>query len=301
MTFKCIIAGCRHFTDYQLLKDSCDKLLQNKTNIEILSGRCSTGVHTYTTADNIKVYGADGLAERYANERHYKLIPYPADWNRYAKSAAWVRNKQMAMDGNGLIAFWDEESKGTIMMINLAKENQLPVKVVKFKNFKQDLEEAEQQSKKPHVRKKITIPLTETSKQRYKEAHKKWYTRQYPNGVKDGFYTGPKMPVINSGSAMDTFIVNFLVWQGWSATKVTVMQKRGGKFIGTGTKPGTFDLSATINGRSIKIETKHNTDTPSDDQIKMQARERNAGAVAEFVGSIEEFFILYDKILNNQL
>ena len=35
---KIIIAGARTFEDYNLLKDKCDKLLSNQTEIEIASG-----------------------------------------------------------------------------------------------------------------------------------------------------------------------------------------------------------------------------------------------------------------------
>ena len=58
--YKVIIAGCRDFADYELLKEKCDFYLQNKKpeNIVIVSSHAS---------------GADALGERYAQERGYEL------------------------------------------------------------------------------------------------------------------------------------------------------------------------------------------------------------------------------------
>ena len=40
----------------------------------------------------------------------------------------------MAKYADGLIAFWDGESKGTKNMIQLAKYNQLETRIILFKN-----------------------------------------------------------------------------------------------------------------------------------------------------------------------
>lgn len=54
--YKVIVARCRDFADYELLKEKCDFYLQNKKpeNIVSVSGHAS---------------GADALGERYAQER----------------------------------------------------------------------------------------------------------------------------------------------------------------------------------------------------------------------------------------
>jgi hypothetical protein len=48
-------------------------------------------------------------------------IVIPADWNRHGRGAGYIRNKEMAEIGDGLLAFWDEESCGTQDMIKQAK------------------------------------------------------------------------------------------------------------------------------------------------------------------------------------
>lgn len=62
------------------------------------------------------------MGERYAKERGYAVSEHPADWDRYGKSAGYIRNKEMAEEADALMAFWDGKSRGTMHMINLAKE-----------------------------------------------------------------------------------------------------------------------------------------------------------------------------------
>lgn len=115
---KVIIAGGRDFYDYKLLKEKCDQLLVNLLDeIEIVSGTAS---------------GADKLGERYASEKEYTIKRFPADWNKHGKSAGFIRNNEMAVYANYLIAFHDGMSRGTAQMIKVAKEKGLKVAVVKY-------------------------------------------------------------------------------------------------------------------------------------------------------------------------
>ncbi len=116
---KLIIAGGRNFTDYQTLCKVCDNLLQDQTNIEIVSGAYYKG--------------ADKLGEQYAKERGYKITYFPAHWKRYGKAAGPKRNQAMANYADALIAFWDGKSKGTKNMIDLAKNRDLKVKICSYK------------------------------------------------------------------------------------------------------------------------------------------------------------------------
>jgi hypothetical protein len=115
--FKVIICGTRYFSDYELLKAKCDYYLKNKESVTIISG-CAKG--------------ADSLGEQYAIEKGFELLKYPADWDRYGKSAGYKRNQQMAEIADGVIAFWDSVSKGTHHMINIAKEKNIRVIVVNY-------------------------------------------------------------------------------------------------------------------------------------------------------------------------
>jgi ABC-type enterochelin transport system substrate-binding protein len=114
---KVIIAGGRNFNDYNKLIESCDNILVNQKDVEIVSGTAA---------------GADTLGERYAQEKGYEVKKFPAQWDLYGKSAGYKRNQQMAEYADGLIAFWDGKSKGTKHMIDIANKMGLKVRVVRY-------------------------------------------------------------------------------------------------------------------------------------------------------------------------
>ena len=118
--FKVIIAGGRTFSDYNLLAEKMDKLLWHvalATEVEIVSGTAR---------------GADALGEQYAASAFLKVKRFPAQWDKYGRSAGYKRNEQMAEYADGLVAFWDGKSRGTMHMINIAKAAGLKVRVVRY-------------------------------------------------------------------------------------------------------------------------------------------------------------------------
>lgn len=118
--FNVIIAGSRDFADYELLKIVCDHMLSEKCkthNIVIVSGGAR---------------GADSLGEEYAKERGYGLQRKPADWDKYGKSAGYIRNREMAEIADACICFWDGQSKGTKHMIDIATDTGLKLKIVNY-------------------------------------------------------------------------------------------------------------------------------------------------------------------------
>ena len=131
---KVIVAGGRKFDDYELAKAELNTIIAPgvfKRNVEIVSGRCPVGVHTFTTDDNIKVYGADGLGERYAKEYGFKVVPFPPDKGK-GNVRFYLRNKEMAEYGTHCVCFWDGISKGSSMMIDLARKHGLKLVVINY-------------------------------------------------------------------------------------------------------------------------------------------------------------------------
>jgi hypothetical protein len=114
---KLIIAGSRSFNDYLLLRESTDSFIEtvNETPIEIVSGHAR---------------GADLLGEKYAANRGYPVKLFIADWARHGKAAGYLRNKQMAEYATHCICFWDGRSAGTKMMIDLANEKNVCLKII---------------------------------------------------------------------------------------------------------------------------------------------------------------------------
>ena len=116
--FKVIIAGTRNFNDYNLLKKKLDKILSNITDdIVIVSG---------------KARGADTLGEKYAKEKGYQIAEFPADWEKFGRSAGYKRNVQMAEYADACVCFWDGRSPGTKHMIDIANQHKLQIRVVKY-------------------------------------------------------------------------------------------------------------------------------------------------------------------------
>lgn len=117
-TFKVIIAGGRNFNDYERLKRDCDKLLINKRNmgyrIIIISGTAK---------------GADTLGEQYAKEKGYEVLRFPADWTTYGKKAGYIRNVEMSQHADACICFWDNFSRGTRHMIEIARKKEIPTRI----------------------------------------------------------------------------------------------------------------------------------------------------------------------------
>jgi len=74
--------------------------------------------------------GVDTLAIRYARENGLPLDPFPAQWDKWGRSAGYKRNVQMAHNADALIAIWDGKSPGTSHMIEVAKAHGLRVFVV---------------------------------------------------------------------------------------------------------------------------------------------------------------------------
>ena len=118
--FKVIIASSRGFSNYKLLKEKCNEYLREKRkeyNIIIISGGAR---------------GADTLGEKYAQDEGFSLEVFPANWNKFGKSAGFIRNEQMAEVADALIAFWDGKSHGTKHMVEIMENKKLLVRVVNY-------------------------------------------------------------------------------------------------------------------------------------------------------------------------
>ena len=116
--YRVIIAGSRSFNDYELLREQCLSILQEKMRthrVIIVSGHAR---------------GADSLGERFANEFRLPFELHPAKWRLLGKAAGMVRNAEMAKCSDALISFWDGESRGTRHMINFARKRGLEVSVI---------------------------------------------------------------------------------------------------------------------------------------------------------------------------
>lgn len=127
-----IIAGGRDFND--------KKLLISKT-ISIIRGLKNEGFNTSKECVEIisgTANGADKIGELFASKYNLKTVRFPANWDKYGKSAGYRRNAEMAKyaseddDLGILVAFWDGKSRGTKHMIDLANKSNLKVYIVNY-------------------------------------------------------------------------------------------------------------------------------------------------------------------------
>lgn len=108
-----IIAGSRTITDQKVVDSACDN--------------CGWRINTVVCG---KARGVDTLGESYALRNGIPVTYYPAEWDRYGKSAGYKRNAQMAENAEALILIWDGKSKGSAMMLQIAERKGLRTHVV---------------------------------------------------------------------------------------------------------------------------------------------------------------------------
>ena len=92
------IVGSRSFNNYDLLEKTLKTIYKNNKIGKIISGGAS---------------GADTMAERFAKENNIPTEIFLPDWNKYGKSAGFIRNKDIIEAADFVFIFWDGKSKGT--------------------------------------------------------------------------------------------------------------------------------------------------------------------------------------------
>jgi len=121
---KLLICGSRDFNDFDFMSRRLDEYLSSAdlSKIEIVSGGAM---------------GTDTLAERYARENNIQFTKFPAEWDRYGRSAGFIRNDEMAKYCSGpkntCVAFWDGSSSGTKGMMKSALRQRMSIVKVLYK------------------------------------------------------------------------------------------------------------------------------------------------------------------------
>lgn len=74
--------------------------------------------------------GVDKAAEQAALKRYdLEVEIFPADWQRYGKSAGYRRNADIVAAADKVVAFWDGKSSGTKHTVSLARKAGKPVEI----------------------------------------------------------------------------------------------------------------------------------------------------------------------------
>ena len=119
--YRMIVAGGRNYSNQNVVnyyidrvKDVCDS---RGLNLVIVCGMAT---------------GADTLGRNYAISNGLEVLEFPANWNRYGKSAGYIRNKEMGNIADSAIVFWDGRSKGSKLMIDIMHELKKPVVAISY-------------------------------------------------------------------------------------------------------------------------------------------------------------------------
>lgn len=117
-----------------------------------------------------------------------------------------------------------------------------------------------------------------------------------------------------SANELTKCVVKFLQLSGWQAERINTMgvyreAKKiqdldgitrvvgKGKFTPSGSTKGSSDISATIYGRSVKIEIKYGRDVQSEAQKKYQEAIESAGGIYLIVREFDKFIQWYDNFI----
>lgn len=110
-----VVAGSRSLTNHQLVYEVLNQVVQ-KSDV-ILQGGAK---------------GADALAKTWARTHHIACQEFPARWEEFGRFAGPKRNREMALAGDCLIAFWNGISAGTGDMIKQMQQLKKPIFYVRY-------------------------------------------------------------------------------------------------------------------------------------------------------------------------
>jgi hypothetical protein len=74
--------------------------------------------------------GADRAGEKWARFASIKVVKFPANWDKYGKSAGYKRNVQMAEYTDAGLIIWDGKSRGSKHMIDILTKMKKPYYIV---------------------------------------------------------------------------------------------------------------------------------------------------------------------------
>lgn len=113
------IIGSREFNDYKLAR---------KTFVDLF---CDENGHDITKIVSGGAQGADRIGEIIAADFGIETKIFYPDWNKYGKSAGFLRNKDIINESDWVLAFWNG-SNGTKHSLGLAKAQKKPTIIIYF-------------------------------------------------------------------------------------------------------------------------------------------------------------------------
>jgi hypothetical protein len=103
-------------------------------NIELIQEVLKEYIYTTKMVISGGAKGADKLAQDWAIQNDIPVKIFLPDWTKFGKAAGVIRNKQIVLDADFCIIFWDGKSKGTKNTIELCIKLNVKYKLIKFEN-----------------------------------------------------------------------------------------------------------------------------------------------------------------------
>lgn len=105
------------YDDYETVRAKLDFLLVKLKDIEIVSGGAK---------------GLDKLAEKYAEERAFKIKVFLPDYETYSLKVAPLKRNHQIVDYADMLVAFTTGSNGTAYTIKMAKRKGMPIRIIKM-------------------------------------------------------------------------------------------------------------------------------------------------------------------------
>ena len=153
--------------------------------------------------------------------------------------------------------------------------------------------------------------MTKQNKQRLLDHHYKLMSIKYPNFPQHAIPN--KTWSDNSANGLTKCVIDIINYEGYQAERISTQgtyvegakikvgeneRQLKGKYIPTQGTKGSADISATIRGRSVKIEIKQK-DKQSEVQKQYQESIERAGGIYIIVRNFDEFVEWFDLFIKN--
>lgn len=155
--------------------------------------------------------------------------------------------------------------------------------------------------------------MNKENKKRFEQLYLKNKLENYPSFIGRENCIPPANIKEAGANDLTRLVIDFIIFNDGQAERISSMgryidgtkqvtdcigRKRTigtGKYVKSTTTNGTADISATIKGRSVKIEIKWQKDKQSDDQKKYQQSIEKSGGIYIIVKTFDDFVDWFDN------
>lgn len=232
-----------------------------------------------------------------------QTVVHKRDFAMYAGGATTQAYNEVLEHIDGVIVFWDGESKPEQKLMLHCQELGIKYDVVMFESLKQEIDRLKREGKIEKKQKKAII-IEDHLKARYYDIHKQWQERTTPEAVKDHGYTKCKPVVIYNAGGLQTWLENIFNWSGHHMQRISSQgtYRKGVGYTYSGTTNGATDDNGHFVSDNhayplpVYVETKFGKDTMKKAQLKFKGKMARTGAL-HFIQSVpEDAFLILDYL-----